>query len=640
MHLAMLALGLVGVLGFTLVKVAAQPAPGNSNEPGLLPATFSFTKAGDPPTKKDEMPKATDDGLGIVLPPIPGGLDKPTIDLPPKPELKPVPVKDTPKLPVLPMPDPVKLPDIAPPTLPSISPPAKSPPMDLVKPPLPIPDVKPIKTEPPIELKPVPGPTPAPEVKPTVKPEASLTPSTTFPTTNRVSPGVSIETIAPDSVGLGRDATYEIIVRNNGPVVATNVRVEEDMPQGSRYLGGEPLADVSLHTLRWNIGEMAVGAEKKIKVNVKPSGEADFKTAPRVSSTVATNNVIKVTRPKMVASITGPESVQMGEQAAFTIQVKNEGSGAAQKVKIHIVLPAGLQHPEAKNGPAVEAELPALGAGETRAVQLFTTAVKPGVQTCELTVAADTCAPVTAKSVTMVQQPMLELRVSNPGKAMVRSEPVFTLEVANPGNATTPGVQAAASFPEGLEFVSASDGGNYEPGTRTVTWNLGPQAAGTKKNVTLKLRAGVAGKIAVRALTQSTGAKLKAEAESVLNVQGVPAVNFEVVNIENPAEVGKEVTYEIRVLNQGTCPLTNVRLAAALSEGLSVVNVNSPVKHQTNGQTVVFDPVVRLAVKADVVLRIKAKGTTAGDLRCKVQLSCDELKQPVFKEESTVFFNK
>ena len=39
-----------------------------------------------------------------------------------------------------------------------------------------------------------------------------------------------------------------------------------------------------------------------------------------------------------------------------------------------------------------------------------------------------------------------------------------------------------------------------------------------------------------------------------------------------------------------------------------------------------------------MVIRVKAKGTTAGDLRCKVQFSCDQLKQPVFKEESTMFF--
>ena len=124
-------------------------------------------------------------------------------------------------------------------------------------------------------------------------------------------------------------------------------------------------------------------------------------------------------------------------------------------------------------------------------------------------------------------------------------------------------MQAAVSFPEGLEFVSACDGGNYEPGSRTVTWNLGPQAAGAKKTLTFKLRAGVAGKIEVRAVAASPikvdDKPLEARSAAVLQVEGVPAVAFEVVNLDNPAEVGKEVTYEIRVLNQGTCPLTNVK---------------------------------------------------------------------------------
>jgi hypothetical protein len=71
---------------------------------------------------------------------------------------------------------------------------------------------------------------------------------------------------------------------------------------------------------------------------------------------------------------------------------------------------------------------------------------------------------------------------------------------------------------------------------------------------------------------------------------------------------------------------------------LQVTGVAGPAKHSAAGQTVSFEPIPRLAVKADLVIRVKAKGTTAGDKRCKVQLSCDQLKQPVFKEESTVFF--
>jgi uncharacterized repeat protein (TIGR01451 family) len=275
-------------------------------------------------------------------------------------------------------------------------------------------------------------------------------------------------------------------------------------------------------------------------------------------------------------------------------------------------------------------------------VTLKTMAVQAGLQACELTVMGEACPAITAKATAMVQKPMLEARLVGPGKAMVRGEPAFTLEVSNPGNAITPNVQAAVSFPDGLEFVSASDAGNYEPGSRTITWNLGPQAGGSKKDLTFKLRAGMHGKLEVRAVAASPikveDKALAARSTAVVEVTGVPAVGFEVVNLDNPAEVGKEVTYEIRVLNQGTCPLTNVRLGAALSDGLAVVGVTGPTKHSQSGQAVAFEAIPRLAVKADVVVRVKAKGTVAGDLRCKVQLSCDQLKQPVFKEESTVFF--
>jgi uncharacterized repeat protein (TIGR01451 family) len=377
-------------------------------------------------------------------------------------------------------------------------------------------------------------------------------------------------------------------------------------------------------------------------VNVKPAGEGDFHTSPKVTFTAAAGNVIKITRPKITASITGPEAVLINDEAAFVIQVKNDGTGPAHKVKIHVALPAGLKHPQQREGSPVEAELPVLAAGETKSVTLKVKALEAGNQSCELTVLAEACGATKSTAATTVQKPMLEARLVSPGRAMVRGEPTFTLEVANPGNAPTPNVQAAVSFPEGLEFVSASDGGNYEPGSKTITWNLGSQPAGGKKPLTFKLRAGVHGKLEVRGVAASPAKvsekPLEARSTAMLEVEGVPAVGFEVVNVDNPAEVGKEVTYEIRLTNQGTRPLTNLKLAAVLSEGLSVTNVTGPAKHALSGQTVGFEPIPRLAVKADVVIRLKAKGTTAGDLRCKVQLSCDQLKQPVFKEESTVFF--
>ena len=622
-HIALMALGLVGVLGVTIAQTAAQPAPigfGGVKAPVTGPTVPALPPAVG--SAADIMPPPPDRGPEINLPPT-----LPDVALPPAapalPAAKPEPSADG------------KLP----------------PPAADGKPPAPVGPAKPVDGPPPVIKTGMPEPARAEVAKPTfadptpiVPPAVAATPAAaTGPAApQRANPNVVLETVVPDAVPLGKDVSYEIVVRNTGPIPVTGVKVEDDLPAGARYVGGEPLAEVTPGALGWSLGELAAGAEKHLKVTVKPAGEGDYHTSPKVTFTAAAGNVVKITRPKITASITGPEAVLINDEAAFVIQVKNEGTGPAHKVKIHVSLPHGLRHPQQRDGSPVEAELPVLAAGETKSVTLKTKALEAGTQSCELTVLAEACGAVTSKAATQVQKPMLEARLVSPGKAMVRGEPTFTLEVANPGNAPTPNVQAAVSFPEGLEFVSASDSGNYEPGSRTITWNLGAHPAGGKKALSFKLRAGLHGKLEVRAVAASptkVGDKpLEARSTAVLEVEGVPAVGFEVVNVDNPAEVGKDVTYEIRITNQGTRPLTNLKLAAVLSDGLTLSGVTGPVKHAASGQTVGFEPIPRLAVKADVVVRMKARGTTAGDLRCKVQLSCDQLKLPVFKEESTVFF--
>jgi hypothetical protein len=59
------------------------------------------------------------------------------------------------------------------------------------------------------------------------------------------------------------------------------------------------------------------------------------------------------------------------------------------------------------------------------------------------------------------------------------------------------------------------------------------------------------------------------------------------------------------------------------------------VQYKVEGQEVVFEPLPKLAPRADAIYRVKVKGLQAGDLRFRARMKADGLTEPVLKEEST-----
>ena len=133
---------------------------------------------------------------------------------------------------------------------------------------------------------------------------------------------------------------------------------------------------------------------------------------------------------------------------------------------------------------------------------------------------------------------------------------------------------------------------------------------------------------------------LEQKTETAIKAEGVAAIKFEVTDLEDPVEVGKEAAYEIRVTNQGTGNCTNVQLVAALAEGTSYTGSSGPTQVKAQGQHLIFDQIQQLPVKGEVVYRVRIKSSVAGDLRFRVQLTCDQVRTPVIKEESTSFYKE
>jgi uncharacterized repeat protein (TIGR01451 family) len=590
--------------------------PGGVTTVGAMEAPTA-TSAGSPTFFAPTLPKP-----GSVPPPA-AGLPEPK-PLPPSVNVDaPAPLMPVPDLPAMPIkPTPVLKPTVAV----EPTPPATTP-------------IQPI------------APTGVPASTPRLarEPVMEAAPEATTP---RQVPNVLVEAVFPETVGINQQLVYEVVVRNVGTGPVANVRVEDELPAKCTFLASNPPAETSGDRMTWSIGAMEAGAEKRISVTVKPTEEGEIRSRAVVSFTTAVVARVKVTRPRIEVAVTGAESARVGEKVSYQIKLTNVGSGTAGKVLLQARFSDGLAHPQ---GQLIEAELANLAAGDSKPLVVEVTAMKSGPQVCTITAAADGAPAETAKSNTSVVEPMLTVKQSGPAHCLVRAEPVYTVELANPGTAATDTLQVWAALPPGLEFAAASDGGTFQDANRAVGWRLAGLAPGTKKTVTMTLRAVSPTEGAVRTVAQvvppaaevtQAGAKpaakpLEASAETVVRAEGVPALRFEVFDLEDPVILGKEAAYEIRVINQGTGPCTNVQIVAELADTTSVSAApTGPTAAKVAGQQVTFEPIPELAVKGEAVFRVRVKGSQPGDFRFRVKLTCSEIRVGTIKEENSRFYKE
>lgn len=163
-----------------------------------------------------------------------------------------------------------------------------------------------------------------------------------------------------DPVMLGDDFAYTITVRNNGPAVATNVRVNDTLPEGVSYRAGTlqvvgapaGSCDVAGNELSCLIASLAVGDEVVITLGVTgdtPGNKvntvttrADQQDPNRGNNTDDEETAIGLVDISLTKTV-DKKRVKVGEEAVFTLQVRNNGPDRARQVRITDTLPSGLR---------------------------------------------------------------------------------------------------------------------------------------------------------------------------------------------------------------------------------------------------------------------------------------------------------
>jgi uncharacterized repeat protein (TIGR01451 family) len=446
---------------------------------------------------------------------------------------------------------------------------------------------------------------------------------------------ISVEKIGPAMVGVGKPFTYEIAVRNPGKAPALLVRVEDQVAANLRYLKSEPPAEVQGTQLLWNLGTLEPGGERRLKVEAQAIAEGEALSSATAICAASSSCRTKVSRPQLAIVKKGPETAHVGESIKFELVVSNSGSGPAEGVVLRDKMPAGFQHPA---GNFIEADLGTLKPGESRTIPIEVRVVQAGRLVNEASVTAPGIPEATAQAAVMVTDASLSLRKTGPQQGNPNQELDFGLVVSNTGEAPATGVKLTDRLPEGLAFVSASDGGTFNAKTHAVEWALGTLAAGQSKALSVRLKAIKAGDWVNQAAARTERGQ-EAKAELPVHVEGVPALLLEVVDLDDPVEIGSETTYEIRVVNQGTAPCTGLRIAGVVPAGLTLLGAEGTVTHRINGNQVIFEPLPKLAAKADVQFKVLVRAVKPGDWRFRVWMSCDHMPKPIFEDESTQVYS-
>lgn len=229
-------------------------------------------------------------------------------------------------------------------------------------------------------------------------------------------------------------------------------------------------------------------------------------------------------------------------------------------------------------------------------------------------------------------KPGLEVACSSP-KELLPGRPMrVCLTVRNPGDGAESDVVVRLPVPAGATVTGLTADGAAQDGV--IQWRVPALEAGASRELCATFGGERLGTFDWKATAK--GAKTaEVSTECSTFIRGVPAILLEIVDLEDPIEVGGSVTYVIKVLNQGTLADTNVRVKCTLAASQEFVSGSGSTAVTAEGKTLTFAPVATLDPKGAVEWRLVVKAATEDDARFAVELSSDQFATPIHENEST-----
>jgi uncharacterized repeat protein (TIGR01451 family) len=446
---------------------------------------------------------------------------------------------------------------------------------------------------------------------------------------------IRLDRLMPATVPLNVPFDYTLKVTNLTETPVHDVIVTERLPQNFQLQSSDPQPEKEGTNLHWKLGSLDPKASREIKVsgvattaeNLKPCATVSFVVPLYVEANVA------VVEPKLMLAQTAPKEVLLGAPIPTQIVVTNAGTGILEGIKIVDTLPAGFTTLNGRSELLLDAGT--LAPGQSRQFENSFRASKTGEFVHKILASAKGGLNAEASATTIVRRPVLALTKTGPARQYLGRPTTYEITVTNKGDAPAANVVVEDTLPPGAQKVQTSPAGQVL-GSKVV-WELETLAVNASRKVIVTYTPGEPGVLSQAATAVAVCAEpVTATAETM--IYGIAAVLLEVLDTEDPVQVGGQTTYVITVTNQGSSPSHNIQITATVEDSEEIVAADGPTPVVMERNTARSVPLATLAPKADAKWRVTVKALKAGDVRFKVTLTTAELARPVEETEATQLY--
>jgi hypothetical protein len=466
---------------------------------------------------------------------------------------------------------------------------------------------------------------------------ASATPPAGEPALIQVqaaAPALTVDAVGPQSITLGKPASYQVRVANASGTPAEGVEVRIGLPGWVALQGGEGTrGDATQETdatgrqwLVWSLTELDAGAKEELTLELVAQQNQPFELAlschARPSVAAAE---ISVREPQIAVRLEGPSNMLYGEQKTFTLHVSNPGTGDAEGVFVEVA--SGI-------APSNRLEVGSLAAGQQKQIAFTVAANAPGQMEIVARAFGSGDLSAEAASRVIVHKPELQVAVDVPSLSFAGTESTFEVAVANVGDALAEQVVLHVALPRGAKYLGGLDGA--ATAADGLTLKMGNLAPNTEKVFAIRCTLAQSGENRLEATAQGSG-ELIAHHSAVTQVEALADLKLHVEEPSGPMPVGGEAVYQVRLVNRGTKAAEKVRVVVQFGPGIEPVEAQGGKAALSNGQAV-FEPLAQVAAGSEVVLTVKARIEKPGNQAFRVEVKGGEPEAKLVSEGVTRCF--